>query len=84
MAVFEPWDIVLIECSYSDYQKLTSGFVKMEVIEEKADFGSSVLIQVAMEATRTEQIRLAVSEMTGGRASFEIVYSEERASRQTV
>ncbi len=82
MAVFEPWNVVLIECSYSDYQKLTAGFARMDVVEEKADFGSSVLIQAAMEATRTEEIRVAVSEMTGGRASFEIVYSEERASRQ--
>ena len=82
MAVFEPWDIFLVECSYSDYQKVTTAFEKDNIVEENAEFGASVLVQAAVESSRTEAVRLSISEITGGRASFEIVDSVERASRQ--
>jgi len=84
LAVFEPWDVLLMECSYSDYQKLTSAFVKIGVTEENVQFGASVLVQAAVEAVRTEQVCALISEMTGGRVIAEVVLTEERASRRSM
>jgi len=84
MAVFEPWNVVLIECSYSDYQKLTVQLPKYGATEDSTEFLSDVTVTAGIENSRAPALIAAVSELTNGRASAQITAHEERAAEMPV
>lgn len=70
--------LVQIKCSYSDYQRITVQLPKYGATEDDTQFLSDVSILAGIENSRTESLRTALSELTNGRASLEIVGHEER------
>ncbi len=80
LAVFEPWSVLRVSLSYSDYQKLQSAIPRLGAVEDSCDFGSDVTSVCAMLSSREEDFRRAVAELTAGRASVTLDRVEERAS----
>lgn len=80
LAVFEPWSVLRVILSYSDYQKLQSAIPRLGAVEDSCDFGSDVTSVCAMLSSREEDFRRAVAELTAGRASVTLDRVEERAS----
>lgn len=80
LAVFEPWNIVGVTCSYSDYQKITAGLPKTGAVEEDADFGEDVTVTAAVKVEDTGALMTWISETTGGRSAVEILDTVERAA----
>jgi len=80
LAVYEPWSIVSIQCSYSDYQKLTAGIPKIGAKEENAVFGECVTVTIAVKTEKVEVLSVYVSETTGGKSKMESIGVEERAA----
>jgi len=80
LAVFEPWNIVMFVCSYSDYQKITVGLPKTGAVEEEADFEEAVIVTAAVKVEDTGALMTYISETTGGRSTVEILDTEERAA----
>ena len=81
MAVFEPYALMRITVTYSDYQRLTVALAKLGVSEDSCDFGENVTVLCAVEAPRADEVALTVSEMTCGKGKFEVIGCEERASK---
>ena len=80
LAVFEPWSVLRIVLSYSDYQKLQAAVPKLGAVEDSCDFGSDVTCVCALLSAREEEFRRAVAELTAGRAAVSLDRIEERAS----
>jgi len=80
LAVFEPWSVLRVCLSYSDYQKLQAAIPRLGAVEDSCDFGSDVTSVCAMLSSREEDFRRAVAELTAGRASVTLDRVEERAS----
>ncbi len=80
LAVFEPWSVLRVSLSYSDYQKLQAAIPRLGAVEDSCDFGSDVTSVCAMLSSREEDFRRAVAELTAGRASVTLDRVEERAS----
>jgi len=80
LAVFEPWSVLRVILSYSDYQKLQAAIPRLGAVEDSCDFGSDVTSVCAMLSSREEDFRRAVAELTAGRASVTLDRVEERAS----
>ena len=80
LAVFEPWSVLRVTLSYSDYQKLQASLPKMGVVEDGCEFGADVVSCCALLSSREEEFRLAAAELTAGRASVQLDRIEERAS----
>ena len=80
LAVFEPWSVLRIVLSYSDYQKLQAAVPKLGAVEDSCDFGSDVTCVCALLSAREESFRRAVAELTAGRAAVSLDRIEERAS----
>ena len=81
LAVFEPYAIMRIEVTYSDYQRLTVALEKLGASEDSCDFGENVTVLCAIEAPRADEVAVTVSEMTYGKGKFDVIGYEERASR---
>lgn len=81
IVAYEPFALVRIRMSYSDYQKFTIVLQKMNAKEESAEFGADVAVTTALEANRTEELALLTAELTCGRGTMEIIGYEERPSR---
>ncbi len=81
MAVFEPYALMKIGVTYSDYQRLTVALAKLGASEDHCDFGENVTVTAAIEAARAEEVAKTVSEMTYGKGKFAVLGYEERASR---
>ncbi len=81
MAVFEPYALMKIGVTYSDYQRLTVALAKLGASEDHCDFGENVTVTCAVEAARAEEVAKTVSEMTYGKGKFAVLGYEERASR---
>ena len=80
LAVFEPYAVMKIVVTYSDYQRLTVALAKLGASEDHCDFGENVTVLSAIEAARAEEVEKTVSEMTYGKGRFVITGYEERAS----
>ena len=80
LAVFEPWSVLRVRLSYSDYQKLQAAVPKLGAVEDSCDFGSEVTSVCAMLSSREDSFRRAVAELTAGRAAVTLERIEERAS----
>ena len=70
--------LVQIKCSYSDYQRITVQLPKFGAAEDDTQFLSDVSILAGIENSRADELMAALSEMTNGRASAQIVGHEER------
>ena len=70
--------VLQIQCSYSDYQRLTVQLPKYGATEDDTQFDSAVSILAGIESSRAPALMAALSELTNGRASAEIVGHEER------
>lgn len=81
VAVFEPYAIMKIAVTYSDYQRLTVALARLGATEDHCDFGEGVTVMCAIPAKRAEEVSLTVSEVTYGKGKFAVVGYEERASR---
>ncbi len=80
-AVFEPYAIMKIVVTYSDYQRLTIALAKLGTTEDHCDFGENVTILCAIESARAPEVSSTVSELTYGKGKFSITGYEERVSR---
>ena len=78
VVTMEDFAILSIRVNYSDYQRVTAQLPKLGVTEDEADFVLDVTVQAGVLASRVEEITRALSELTGGRASVEIIGHEER------
>lgn len=76
--------IVRIRCSYSEYQKITAALPKLGVTEDDTQYDDAVTMTVGVDSTRVDDLMRALSEMTNGRATAEIVGHEERPRPQNV
>ena len=81
LAVFEPWSVLRVTLSYSDYQKLAAALPKLGATEDGCDFGERVTSVCAVLASEEEAFRKAAAELTGGRARIAFERTEERARR---
>ena len=81
LAVFEPYAIMEIVVTYSDYQRLTVALEKLGASEDHCEFGENVTVLCAIEAARAEEVAVTVSEMTYGKGRFTLIGHEERASK---
>ena len=70
--------ILRVRCSYSEYQKITAALPKLGVSEDNTEYDDAVTLTVGVESTRAEELMRALSEMTNGRVTAEIVGHEER------
>ena len=70
--------ILRVRCSYSEYQKITAALPKLGVTEDNTEYDDAVTLTVGVESTRAEELMRALSEMTNGRVTAEIVGHEER------
>ena len=77
-AVYEKFNIVMIEVGYSEYQKLTVLLKNEGIAEEDTDFGEFVTVTCAMMDSSLDKISSAVRDMTSGKGKFEIICEEER------
>lgn len=77
-AVYEKFNIVMMEVGYSEYQKLTFLLKSEGIPEEDTEFGEFVTVTVAMQDEKLDIVRKAVSEITQGKGKFEIICEEER------
>lgn len=80
LAVFEPWAVLRVKVSYSDYQKLSAALPKLGAEEDSCAFGEAVESLCALLATGEEDFRRNVAELTAGRAEIVLDRIEERAS----
>ena len=72
------FSILRVRCSYSYYQKITASLPKLGVTEDNTEYDDAVTLTVGVESTRAEELMRALSEMTNGRVTAEIVGHEER------
>jgi putative IMPACT (imprinted ancient) family translation regulator len=70
--------LLQIRCSYSDYQRITVQLPKYGATEDDTQYDSSVSVLAGIENSRVPGLLAALSELTGGRATAEIVGHEER------
>lgn len=56
-AVFEPFSVFKIECSYSDYGKLSTELSAWSCIIDSTEFGAEVIITVAIKQEESEKFR---------------------------
>ena len=70
--------ILRVRCSYSEYQKITAALPKLGVTEDNTEYDDAVTLTVGVESTRAEELMRALSEMTNGRVTAQIVGHEER------
>ncbi len=70
--------ILRVRCSYSEYQKITAALPRLGVTEDNTEYDDAVTMTVGVESTRAEELMRALSEMTNGRVTAEIVGHEER------
>ena len=80
LAVFEPWAVLRVTLSYSDYQKLSAALPKLGAEEDRCEFGEAVTSFCALLASREGEFRQSVAELTAGRAVLSLERVEERAS----
>ncbi len=80
-AVYENFDIAMIEVDYSEYQKLTVFLKNEKIAEENTEFGEFVTVTVAIPEGRSEKIISYVRDLTSGRGNVEIIETEERLRR---
>jgi len=76
--------ILSVRVNYSDYQRVTVQLPKMGVTEDDAAFETAVTIHAGVLASRVEEVTRLLSEMTGGRASVEVIGHEERPDLSAV
>ncbi len=76
--------ILSVRVNYSDYQRVTVQLPKMGVTEDDAAFETAVTIRAGVFASRVEEVTRLLSEMTGGRASVEVIGHEERPDLSAV
>jgi len=77
----ELFSVCSVECSYTNYQKLTAHLPKLGAIEEDAVFFDRVSVTVVIEKNRVAELEMSISEMSGGKAVFQVLREEERPSR---
>jgi len=76
--------ILSVRVNYSDYQRVIVQLPKMGVTEDDAAFETAVTIHAGVLASRVEEVTRLLSEMTGGRASVEVIGHEERPDLSAV
>jgi uncharacterized YigZ family protein len=79
LAVFEPWSVLRVTLSYSDYQKFQAAIPKLGASEDSSSFGEGVESVCAVLAAEEEKFRTSVAELTNGKAAVELLRTEERA-----
>lgn len=79
-AVYEPYAIMRLEVTYSDYQRLTVALARLGATEDRCDFGENVTVMCAIPAMRADEVSLVVSEVTYGKGKFAVIRYEERSA----
>lgn len=79
-AVYEPYAVMKIVVSYSDYQRLTAALTRLMVPEDHCEFGEDVTVMCAVTLDRVKEITDTVDELTYGKGRLTVVGYEERMS----
>jgi len=72
VAEFIPFTDVLLEMTYPDYQKLLQELPRVEARERAIDFAERVTLTVGLPAARVDAFLARVTDLTAGRAIFEV------------
>ncbi|MBQ8474329.1 MAG: YigZ family protein [Clostridia bacterium] len=80
-AYMENYTLFRLTVNYSDHQRLADKLPKIGAIIDNTEFGGDVVLHLAIESAREEEIAPVVSEITNGKGLLEVVGIEERASR---
>lgn len=67
VAEYVPFDYFLLDCTYSDHQKLENELARLGVRKQMTDFSERVRMEVGMPADHGELLCRRVVELTAGR-----------------
>lgn len=73
VAEFVPFTDVLVDLTYSDYQRLLQELPRFEARERSTDFADRVALTVGLPAPKAEDFVARVVDLTGGRAITEVL-----------
>lgn len=77
-AAFEQFAVYKINCSYSDYTKITSKLSTVNAAEDSSDFATDVTITAAIRASEAEKLKSLVVQLTNAKATITLDRTEER------
>ncbi len=67
IVTYEKYTELMLECSYSDYQKYAVILPSFEALIDGTEFAENVKISFAVKETAVEALSLKITEMSGGR-----------------
>lgn len=73
IAVFEEYTVMSVDCSYSDYQKLTSELSAFSAKIDSTEFSSSVNVIFAVKKEKTSVFLKRTNEIFAARLIFKVV-----------
>ena len=71
IVTYEKYTELMLDCSYSDYQKYSVILPSFGAIIDDTDFSDRVRIRFAVKATVADRLNLKITEMSGGRDKTE-------------
>lgn len=71
IVVYEPYTVLRLTCSYSDYQKIVPETAKADAIIDNTDFMESVILTTAVRTEFLDEFTDRISELTAGRITIE-------------
>lgn len=71
IVTYEKYTELMLDCSYSDYQKYSVILPTFGAIIDDTDFSDKVKINFAVKATLADKLALKITEMSGGRDKAE-------------
>jgi len=77
------YDICEIDCTYSDYTKISAKLSTANALEEGCDFGENVKLRVSCLRTDTGSLRDMTTQITNGKCVLSVLTTEERPKRSS-
>lgn len=81
ISVMATYDICEINCTYSDYTKITAKLDTAGAVEESCDFSSDVRLTVSCLPSDREALTYLINQLTAGKSRISVIRTEERAKR---
>ena len=73
IVTYEPYTELLIPCSYSDYQKISSELPKYGAIIDDTEFSDSVMLKIAVKSEVAPRISAKISEISAGKSVAQVI-----------
>ena len=71
IVTYEKYKELLLDCSYSDYQKYSVALANIGAIIDDTEFSDKVVVKFAVKETEVKTLVLKITEMSGGRDKVE-------------